>query len=277
MIYIALTVCLISCTFVSLKVSAWGQNGHRIVGEIAQSHLTDTTKAALVPYLNGASLAQISTWPDEMRSAPGQFWQKESSRWHYINTLPNTPFKLDHSHTESKESVTNILEGIYFTSNTLSDSKTTVDEKQFSLRFLVHLVGDSHQPFHAGRSADRGGNSIKVNFFKESTNLHRLWDTTLIENQNLSFTEFAAFINTTDAQEIANYLNSKPETWLEESRDLSSALYKSTSEDISYEYIYENTPIVKKRLKQAGVRLAGILNAIFDPQSVPLKDALALK
>jgi hypothetical protein len=265
---------LISAVFTSSDSCAWGQNGHRIVGEIAQTHLNDTTKVTLAPLLNGESLAQVSTWPDEMRSAPGEFWQKKSSRWHYINAAPNTSFPFEHSHTKSKDTVTNILEGMHYSMQTLTDANSSLDAKQFSLRFLVHLVGDSHQPFHVGRSEDRGGNRIKVSFFNQETNLHSLWDTKLIENQNLSFTEYAKFINTNNSELIAEYLQSSPTTWLDESRNLAIKLYKSTNDEIGYSYIYKNTPIVKTRLQQAGIRLAGLLNALFDPSAKELETAL---
>lgn len=267
---------LISAVFTSTNAQAWGQNGHRVVGQIAQAHLTDTTKTKLLPLLSGESLAQISTWPDEMRSAPGEFWQKKSSRWHYINAAPNQPFSVEHSHIKNKESVSNILEGITYSIQTLKNTDSSLDAKQFSLRFLVHLVGDSHQPFHAGRAEDRGGNQVKVSFFNEKTNLHSLWDTKLIENQNLSYTEFATFIDTNNSELIAEYLQSTPATWVSESHNLASDLYKSTPEKVSYSYIYNNTPIVKTRLLQAGIRLAGLLNKIFDPSAIELKTALKM-
>ncbi|MBB1386677.1 S1/P1 nuclease [Pseudoalteromonas sp. SG45-5] len=267
---------LISAIFTSTDSYAWGQNGHRIIGKLAESHISETTKAAILPYLDGESLAQISTWPDEMRSAPGEFWQKKSSRWHYINAAPNKALSLNHAHTHAKESVSNILEGIHYSMQTLTDAKSSLDAKQFSLRFLVHLVGDSHQPFHAGRSEDRGGNKIKVSFFREETNLHSLWDTKLIENQNLSYTEFAQFIDTNNSELIADYLQSSPTAWLEESRNLANKIYKSTNEEIGYSYIYNNTPIVKTRLQQAGIRLAGLLNTLFDPSAKELETALKM-
>lgn len=76
--------------FTSNSVFAWGQNGHRIVAQIANSHLTPATVKALEPLLEGESLPQVATWADEMRSAPGEFWQKKSSRWHYINADATT-------------------------------------------------------------------------------------------------------------------------------------------------------------------------------------------
>lgn len=267
---------LISAIFASTDCNAWGQNGHRVVGKIAESHISETTKTALIPYLNGESLAQISTWPDEMRSAPGDFWQKKSSRWHYINADDNATFSFDHDHTNHKESVTNILEGIHYSIRVLKDDKSSLAAKQFSLRFLVHLVGDSHQPFHAGRAEDRGGNRVNVTFFGQPTNLHSLWDTKLIENENLSFTEFAQFIDTDNAEIITEYLASSPEQWVTESHNLADKLYKLNNDEIGFSYIYENTPIIKTRLQQAGIRLAGLLNTLFDSSAKPLAKALKM-
>ncbi|MCQ8878641.1 S1/P1 nuclease [Pseudoalteromonas shioyasakiensis] len=267
----------ISIALTSNYAVAWGQNGHRIVGQIADNHITEQTRASLVDLLEGESLAQISTWADEMRSNPDQFWQKKSSRWHYINSPTNSAeFSHDHSHKLNKDNVENILDGMYFAIETLKDENSSIDAKRFSLRFLVHLVGDSHQPFHAGRAADRGGNRIKVTFFGEDTNLHSLWDTKLIENQNLSFTEFSRFIDTKNTEVITDYLASSPEQWLNESHNLATRLYKIKGDEIGYSYIYRNTPIIKTRLQQAGIRLAGLLNSLFDSSAKPLEKALKM-
>ncbi|CAM3753579.1 MULTISPECIES: S1/P1 nuclease [Pseudoalteromonas] len=261
--------------FTSNSVLAWGQNGHRIVAQVANYHLTPATVKALEPLLEGESLPQIATWADEMRSAPGEFWQKKSSRWHYINadaaTLKNPP--LPHS---SKESVSNILDALLFNIAVLKDTNSSIDAKKFSLRFIVHLVGDSHQPFHAGRKDDRGGNNISVTFFGQDTNLHSLWDSKLIENENLSYTEFADFINTNNKQLIAEYLQSTPVQWLQESHNIANSIYNQHETKISYQYIYKNMPIIKTRLQQSGVRLAGLLNLIFDNSAQPLVKALKM-
>ncbi|KPH58023.1 S1/P1 Nuclease [Pseudoalteromonas porphyrae] len=269
-----LVICLLLTTH---NASAWGQNGHRIIGQIAEVHLTPTTQSALLPLLEGESLAQISTWADEMRSDPSAFWQKKSSRWHYINAPDSTTgFIHNHNHSLNKDTVTNILEGIHFSINTLKDKKSSIDAKRFSLRFLVHLVGDSHQPFHAGRKEDRGGNNISVTFFGQDTNLHSLWDTKLIENENLSYTEFAHFINSNDKLLIADYLQSTPAMWLEESNNIANVIYNKNETKISYQYIYTNMPIIKTRLQQSGIRLSGLLNLIFDNSAKPLVDALKM-
>ncbi|MGX1111103.1 MULTISPECIES: S1/P1 nuclease [unclassified Pseudoalteromonas] len=275
------TMLLISTGILSMSMSspshAWGQNGHRIVGEVAANHITDTTRQALTPLLDGESLPQIATWADEMRSAPETFWQKKSSRWHYINFDEGDakPKYDEHAH-HNKDSVTDILEGIEYSITVLKNDNASIAEKQFALRFLVHLVGDSHQPFHAGRGEDRGGNNISVTFFGQNTNLHSLWDTKLIENENLSYSEFAQFIDTKNEELIADYLSSSPSDWLIESHNIAKSIYKENETNISYSYIYKNVPVIKTRLQQGGIRLAGLLNSLFDKSAKPLVKALKM-
>lgn len=275
-------VVMLTISITSNKSYAWGQNGHRIIAKIAEQHLTLKTKKALIPLLESESLPQISTWPDEMRSDPANFWQKKSSRWHYINFEPSTSPSTfldssDNQHTHTKDTVSNILQGMQYAIATLKKADSSADEKRFALRFLVHLVGDSHQPFHAGRGEDRGGNRIEINYFGEKSNLHSLWDTKIIESKNLSYTEFADFINTDNASLIAEYLKSTPQGWLIESHHIAESIYKKNVTDIDYNYVYTNLPIIKTRLQQGGIRLAGLLNMLFDESAQPLVSALKMQ
>ncbi|MEQ2353731.1 S1/P1 nuclease [Pseudoalteromonas piscicida] len=265
----------VGMTITTSSAYAWGQNGHRIIGELAEAHLTEQTRVAIQPLLEGDSLAEISTWADEMRSDPSTFWRKQSSKWHYIN-IDNPKAMHEHVHADlnDKEKVKHILDGIYYSINTLKSESKSIDEKRFAFRFLVHLVGDSHQPFHAGRGKDRGGNMIKVKFFGSDSNLHSTWDTKLIENENLSFTEFTRFIQTTNNEIIAEYLDSSPADWLLESNNIAEKVYNSNETEISYGYIYKYMPTIKFRLQQGGIRLAGLLNQIYDPNSKPLVSSL---
>ncbi len=281
---IARFVCGLLLITTSAQVLAWGQNGHRIVGQIANEHLTKKTQKALLPLLAGDLLPEVGTWADEMRSDPAEFWQKHSSRWHYINVAEPDKFDAEHYHTpQSKDDVKDIYGGILRCIAALKDKNTPLAERQFYLRFLVHLVGDIHQPMHAGHAEDRGGNLVEVKFFGKPTKLHSLWDTDLLESQNLSFTEYAAFIDTQDKQLIKTYLTSTPADWLKESMALSETLYQSAapinnaSPDLSYGYIYQQLPIAQQRLLQAGIRLAGLLNSIYDPRAKPGLTALATK
>ncbi|WP_042152424.1 MULTISPECIES: S1/P1 nuclease [unclassified Pseudoalteromonas] len=259
----------------SHNAHAWSQNGHRIVAKIAENHLTETTLQAILPLLEGEKLAEVSTWPDEMRSNPSDFWQKESGKYHYVNISKASDFKPS-SYNISAQSgeVTDAYALILKATSVLKSPSSNLKDKRFYFKFLVHVVGDIHQPMHVGHSEDRGGNRIKVKFFGKDSNLHSLWDGLLVENQNLSFTEFAHFIDTNDKTLISKYLNSQPKDWILESFYIAQKLYDIGDANYRYNYVYEQTPVVKKRLTQGGIRLAGLLNRIFDKSAIPLVNSL---
>jgi len=270
--FYAILMCILS-----QNAHAWSQNGHRIVAKIAENHLTETTIQAILPLLEGHKLAQVSTWPDEMRSNPTKFWQKESGKWHYVNISKASDFKPStYKLSADSGKVTDAYALILKATSVLKSPSSTLKDKRFYFKFLVHVIGDIHQPMHVGHSEDRGGNRIKVKFFGKQTNLHSLWDGLLVKNQNLSFSEFTNFIDTNDQTIISNYLNSQPKDWILESFYIAEKLYDIGDADYRYNYVYEQTPVVKKRLTQGGIRLAGLLNTIFDESAIPLVDALAL-
>ncbi len=257
------------------KGFAWGKNGHRIVGAVAENHMTEQTLIEVQALLDGDKISEVGTWADEMRSNPSDFWQKVSPKWHYVNVNEISDFHPEHySHKdEVKDAYTAIRKSI----DVLNDNNASLEDKKFYLKFLIHLVGDVHQPLHAGRAADKGGNDIKVKFFWQETNLHRLWDSQLIEQEKLSYSEFADYIDTEDNKLISQYLGSRPADWVKESFFQAKEVYQVGNKDFSYNYVYKYMPVVKERLLQGGVRLAGLLNEIFDPKSLPGKTALIEK
>ena len=267
-------VTLLSLAFIfnSNNAMAWGKNGHRIVGKIAENHMTQTTLTAVKALLDGERISEVGTWADEMRSNPSDFWQKKSPKWHYVNVNELSDFHPEHysSDSEVSDAYVAIRRGI----DILKNPASSIEDKKFYLKFLMHLVGDIHQPLHVGRADDRGGNRIKVKFFWEDTNLHTLWDSKLIEQEKLSFSEFAAYIDTNNQKEISNYLSSRPADWIKESFNHVQDVYNVDDTNFSYNYVYKYMPLVKQRLLQGGVRLAGLLNEIFDPKAVPGKNAL---
>ena len=113
--------------------------------------------------------------------------------------------------------------------------------------------------------------------FGQETNLHSLWDSKLIEGENLSYTEFADFINTNNQTLISEYLTSTPTSWLVESNNLAESIYNKNETNISYSYIFDHMPIIKTRLQQGGIRLAGLLNSLFDESATPLVSALKMQ
>ena len=267
-------VALLSLVFVfgANKTYAWGKNGHRIVGKIAENHMTETTIRAIETLLDGDRISEVGTWADEMRSNPSEFWQKESPRWHYVNLNKISDFHPEHYSRSNK--ISDAYEAIRHGIDVLKDSSSSIDDKKFHLRFLMHLVGDIHQPLHVGRSEDRGGNAIKVKFFWKETNLHTIWDTKLIEQEQLSYSEFVDYIDTNDKSTIEKYLDTRPADWVKASFHHAQDIYNVGNGDFSYNYVYKSKPLLNESLLQAGIRLAGLLNEIFDPKAIPGKSAL---
>jgi S1/P1 Nuclease len=240
-------------------VLAWGPNGHRVVGRIAANHLTDEARVAVTCLIGPEGLDQASTWADEIRNDPS--WQpplKNPSPWHFISIDDNETLE-----TTARDPNGDVLEAIERFSAVLRDAQATRQAKQEALRFLVHFVGDVHQPLHVGRRADRGGNTIAVTLFGATTNLHSVWDSGLIDSEKLSFSELAAFIDHPTLMELQAWQGSPPADWVKESKAVRERVYKIGDGKLSFQYAFDNMPLIKLRLLQAGVRLAGLLNSIF--------------
>ena len=257
---------------------AWGKTGHRVVAAIADAQLSGLARAHVRELLGGAeSLDEAATWPDEMRSAPDPFWQKTATPWHYV-TLNGIVY--DHAPSEG-----DALEALNRFRATLQDPDASLADKQLALRFIVHLVGDLHQPLHVGKCCDKGGNDVKVSWFGKPTNLHAVWDSAMVDDEQLSFTELASKLERhTSEKDVVDWWDINPRDWISESAQLREGIYadippakarkdkKAKGEalpDLSYSYVYKFTPVMERRLQQAGVRLAAFLNDIYSkPQPV---------
>ena len=231
----------------------WGKNGHRVIGEIAKQNLTRQTLKVVNEILDGQSLALVSTWADEMKSN-SEFGKY--SPWHYVNI----PLDKEYNQIE-KNPKGDIIQAINKCIEVLEDKNSPKVAKSFHLKYLVHLVGDVHQPLHTGRYKDKGGNDIKLKFFGKPTNLHKVWDSDMIDDYKMSYTELAESLTT--LQQTTKSLN--PEDWVFESHKEVKKIYSEVSDGdyISYDYIYRNFPIVKNQLAKGGKRLADLLNKLF--------------
>ena len=233
---------------------SWGLNGHRIIGEIAESHLHKNVKSKLEDLLGQKTLAEVSNWADDMKSNPA--W-KHSKYWHYIN-IPKEKsyFKIEH-HPKG-----DLLQALYHFDKVLRNSKLNTAARLQALKFLVHLIGDMHQPLHVGYKRDRGGNKIKVKWFGKKTNLHSLWDTYLIEHARLSYTEYTRFINHFSRKEKKEWASGGYLDWAYESRELRDGLY-NVGNRAGYRYYHQHVDLLNRQLKKAGLHLAFTLNQIF--------------
>ena len=236
----------------------WGQNGHRITGAIAESMLTPKAKSGIQSILGNETLAEASTWPDFMRSSDDPFWRK-SSPLHYVTVPEGQIYHENHAPPQGDAYV-----ALSRFSEELKSAETTAEEKARALRFIVHIVGDLHQPLHAGNGKDRGGNDIKVKYFGEPSNLHRVWDTQIIEGQNLSYTEYMQFITRTlTTEKIKAWSIADPVVWITESTVIRDQIYPE-NDKLYYEYPFKHLDTLNERLLQAGIRIATYLNQLFE-------------
>ena len=235
----------------------WGQIGHRAIGYIAQQHLSAEAQARLAEVLEGHSLAAASTWMDEIRSDDAYDY---TSTWHWV-TIPDG---MTYAETDKNPSG-DVLGKIRELTGALQADTLSAETERNYVRFLVHLVGDIHQPLHVGTGDDRGGNEFTVVWFGEPSNLHRVWDSDMIDQKQLSFTELARFVMApADDAQIDAWQEISVEAWAQESMAYRDQVYDVPQDrEIGYAYSYRNFDTLKQRLLQAGVRLADVLNEIY--------------
>lgn len=245
---------------------AWSKTGHRVVAQIAQEHLTPETISEVMLLTGGRDLADFSNWADEIKTI-----RPKTKKWHYTRD-----FSLDNEENNS------LYQALNEQIKQLKDSQDS-DAKLESLKWIVHLVADIHQPLHVGNGIDNGGNACQVYWFgsKYPVKLHYVWDQLLIRHTDYSYTEYARYLNHIDPVLIDEYQQASILDWFQESIKLHDDIYpkqypremyckgysKQKKEKkyprLFHQYVYDMTPILEKRLQQAGVRLGHLLNQLF--------------
>jgi hypothetical protein len=252
----------IAIIYAPLQSMAWGAEGHRIAGQIADSYLTAKARAAIKAILGNESIAITSNWADFIKSDPNFNYL---SSWHYIDmdksyTYPELQEYLNQDTKVDAYTKLNFLIG------ELKKKDLSAENKLLYLRMLIHIVEDVHQPLHVGHTDDKGGNDIKVTWYNTPTNLHSVWDSQLIEFQQLSYTEYTASINHTTAAQREEWQKAPISEWLFESNQIADKIYsevKSGDTLNTYKYNFNHIATVNQQLLKAGVRLAGVLNQLF--------------
>ena len=264
---IALALCVLAA---ASPAGAWGPIGHRVSAELAERNIDGKTRAQIEMILGDATIADASTLPDEERSNPGHFWQEEANPYHYVTLPPGTPVE-GLVHPEEGDALTALQQ---FTA-TLRNPDASREDKAVALWFVVHIVSDLHQPLHVGNGQDRGGNWFNVTWYDEPQNLHWVWDEGMILQRQRSSTEYAeALARWTTPQQIVEWWDADPATWIAESADLRERIYPETGGDLGdgsqenpvylkYDYQWQWRLEVDHRLMQSGVRLAAYLDWVF--------------
>jgi hypothetical protein len=235
----------------------WGQTGHRVVGQIAYMNLTKKAKKNIEKLLGGEGLAIISTFPDDIKS---DHQYDNFKPWHYIN------FEGDETYEESKKNPKgDLIIGIQKCKDILSNPTSSMKDKVFYIKFLVHLIGDLHQPMHIGKSSDRGGNSIRLKWFRGNANLHSVWDSKMIESFGMTYSELSSNLNNYSEKQVAYTQQGSVLDWVNETRITTNEIYKSAKngDTLKYRYMYDHFDTVKVQLRKGGLRLAKVLNDLF--------------
>jgi S1/P1 Nuclease len=257
-----LAVLLILFFYLPGRCLAWGTNGHRIVAEIAYSYLTPKARAEVAKILGNESMAIASNWPDFIKSDTAY---RYLNSWHYIDFDKPYDYAAMKAFLSADTSADAYVKLNWLIAQ-LKKKNLSADKKKMYLRLVIHIVGDLHQPLHVSPSGDAGGNDIKISWFNQPSNLHRLWDEQLIEYQQLSYTEYVKAINfTTQAQR--NAWQKQPVTqWVFDSYIISRRLHDELNQPnpkLSYEYNFRHVQTLNDQLLKGGVHLAGLLNQLF--------------
>ena len=238
--------------------TAWGKTGHRVVGEVAEMHLNRRAKKMINNILKGKSLAAVANFADDIKS---DTLYRQYYPWHYVN------YPADKKYGEETPSVEgDIVMAIQYCVEKVKNPQTVPSEKEFFLKMLVHFIGDLHQPLHAGWAENRGGNDIQLQWFGKGSNLHRLWDSNLIDQNGMSYTELAENMPDISRKQRLELQKGTVLDWVEESHSLANQLYTSveTGEKLGYEYSYKYWATVEDQLFKGGLRLAAVLNDLFN-------------
>jgi hypothetical protein len=251
---------------VALTIVSWGGVGHRTVGLIAENHLNAKAKAVVTALLGSQSMADVSSWADQVRNQP-EF--RFTTEWHYAN-VPLGLSYADFAKTIPNQGKDNVYTAIAKNIAVLQDKASTRQQQANALKFIIHFVGDLHQPMHVSRAEDKGGNDIQLQYEGQGTNLHSLWDGKLIATSGQSDADMAKAYDVLPANQMIALQKEERMQWLWESYQISSKLYGEIEQNnkIGQEYYQAHMPIVKDRLQKAGIRLAGLLNEVLPKVTV---------
>ncbi len=258
-----LATCLFGTLLPALAL-AWGPNGHRIVADIAQARLDPAARAQVALLLAGEpdqSLAGIANWADDLRdNDPALF--RRTSRWHFVNFhRRDCDYVPERDCPHGQCAIAAIQQQLRL----LGDRHAPQTERAQALKFVVHLIGDIHQPLHTGNRADYGGNDYQINYHGRGSNLHRVWDGLILgpagfdeaaDAARLARTPLPAGALATDAD--------APIRWAEEScRTIDADGIYPRGHVIDRAYLQRHRALAERQLRLAGERLAAELNAVL--------------
>jgi len=248
---------------------AWDTTGHAVVAMLAEERLTPQARSAVKTLLKGQSLMDVASWPDQVRN-------KQTAPWHYVNIeIEESRYDPD-QHCRVRQCVIGQIERFR---QILTKPSIDSVKRQKALKYLVHFVGDLHQPLHAGQNHDRGGNDVTVEFLgqrmnpftRKPWNLHQVWDNGLLEQYAPDVTHAVAQIDQYLAsQQEADLASGSVVEWAIQSHDQARdhAYTFGADKRLDERYVKQALPAIEAQLARAGVRLAYLLNTALTNGSV---------
>jgi len=276
---VAVTAILVTLLSSTELLQAWGAQGHRLVGLIAAERLTPVAKQNVAWLLDGQTLADVSSWADTLTSD-----QVQTSYWHYLN-IPADARGYDRDRDCPKQPGVDagsrgdrwrdcVVDRIAYWEERLGDQKLDRADRAIALKFIVHFIGDLHQPFHA-LGVGRGGNDVKVRVFDQANcssdparpspcNLHSVWDSRLITRRALEDGPYLAELrNVITRKGFGSLPVGTPAQWAEQSFRLAKEALVAPDTNIDDGYYRRHITVIDERLSLGGVRLAAELNRIL--------------
>ena len=274
-------------TILSGAAVAWGNEGHEIVALIAHAYLDPVAKKQVKALLESdpdtltePKIGPAATWADKYREKNIDGARQRTRQWHFVDIElsqpsldhacfghPTTPPGLPASAGPEKDCIVHKIQEF---AAELADPRTDPRERVIALKFLLHLVGDVHQPLHAADNHDRGGNDKRVSSERLYANtLHHYWDTEFVEELGMNPNRAAAdLVRKITDQDRANWARGEPADWALESfqiaRDHIYARLPTPNERGNYRLSEADIALgaqdVATQLSKAGVRLAMMLN-----------------
>lgn len=242
----------------SVPCWGWGREGHQVVAIIAEDHLNETTKVMIQSLIGNNHLYSVAMWADDMRKE-----RKDTAPWHYVNIPLGGTYNATRNCEPPRSCVVVKIEEFM---RVLTDKSKSRDERAQALKFVVHFVGDIHQPMHSVIES-AGGNGVHVKFFERSRcgryecNLHAVWDSDLIEHTALSREEYVRHeeeLVRSDKLEVL--AGGTPEEWADESLKLAEGAWVPDGTDLDERYYKKQIKVVDRQMALAGLRLAKLLN-----------------
>ena len=241
---------------------AWGPLGHEVVAELAQRQLDPAARAEVARLLRaepGASLRSVANWPDQMQNDPAYtaLWRATRSQ-HYVNFRgPDCAYVPPRDCRDGQCIIAGLAQQVAI----LGDRTRTDAQRLQALKFVVHFVGDIHQPLHAGYRDDKGGNLYQVQFDGRGSNLHRVWDSGLLARRHLDAVAYANRLGTGTPPLAGAPRDDLYVQWARESCRLTAQPgFYPAGHRIDQAYVDAELPLAERRLRLAGQRLATLLN-----------------